>query len=145
MMDSISLSPPGQSTISQHAALALIRAYHTRQVFRALKPIAAPIVAEDDRRRYAIDMNVPVRTPDGATVCTMIVRPRSAPRLPTMLSFTIYADTVAKLVEARRAAASGYIGVVGFARGRLCSPDSSCCSARSRRRSCRSTTARGKT
>jgi putative CocE/NonD family hydrolase len=113
----------GQSTIAPRDALALIRAYHIRQVIRALKPIAAPIVAEDDRRRYVIEMNVPVRTPDGATICTMIVRPRSGPRLPTMLNFTIYADTVAKLIEARRAAASGYIGVVGFTRGKLCSPD----------------------
>ena len=113
----------GQSTITPRDALTLIRAYHTRQVIRALKSIAAPIVAEDDRRRYVIEMNVPVRTPDGATICTMIVRPRSGPRLPTMLNFTIYADTQAKLIEARRAAASGYIGVVGFARGKLCSPD----------------------
>ena len=113
----------GQSTITQPDALALIRAYHTRQVLRALVPLARAIVAEDDRRRYVIEMTVPVRSPDGATICTMIVRPRSAPRLPTMLNFTIYADTVAKLIEARRAAASGYIGVVGFARGKLCSPD----------------------
>ena len=93
----------GQSTIAPDAALALVRAYHTRQVFRALVPLAAAIVADDDRRRYAIDKQVPVRTPDGATICTMIVRPRSAPPLPTMLNFTIYADTVAKLIEARAA------------------------------------------
>jgi putative CocE/NonD family hydrolase len=113
----------GRSTITLTDALALIRAYHTRQVFRTLVPLADTIVADDDRRRYVIDRSVPVRTPDGATICTMIVRPRRAPRLPTMLNFTIYADPVAKLVEARRAAASGYVGVVGFARGKLCSPD----------------------
>lgn len=112
-----------QTTISPSDALALIRAYHTRQVFRALVPLADSIVAEDDSRRYVIDMQVPVRTPDGATVCAMIVRPRSGPRLPTMLNFTIYADVRPKLIEARRAAASGYVGVVGFTRGKLCSPD----------------------
>src|SRR6185295_10705573 len=51
------------------------------------------------------------------------VRPRHGPRVPTMLNFTIYADTLTKLVEARRAAAAGYAGVVGFTRGKLCSPD----------------------
>lgn len=113
----------GQSTISPNDALALVRAYHTRQVVRALVPLAAAVVHEDDRRRYAIDMQVPVPTPDGATICALIVRPLRGPPLPTMLNFTIYADTLAKLIEARRAAASGYIGVVGFTRGKLCSPD----------------------
>jgi putative CocE/NonD family hydrolase len=64
-----------------------------------------------------------VETPDGATVCALIVRPRNATRLPALLDFSIYADPVPKLDEARITAAHGYVGVMGFTRGKLCSPD----------------------
>jgi uncharacterized protein len=114
----------GRSLISLADALRLVKAYQTREAFRAVVPIAEPLVAEDDRRRYIIDANVPVKTPDGATVCALVVRPRvAAARLPALLNFTIYADPNTKLIEARRAASNGYIGVVGYTRGKLCSPD----------------------
>jgi uncharacterized protein len=114
----------GKTTISLPDALRLIKAFHSARVFRALLPLADSIVAEDDRRRYVIDANVPVKTPDGATVCAFVVRPRSGTaRLPALFNFTIYADVNAKLIEARRAASNGYVGVVGFTRGKLCSPD----------------------
>jgi putative CocE/NonD family hydrolase len=113
-----------KQAISLADALRLIKAYQTRQAFRTIAPLVEPLVVEDDRRRYIIEANVQVRTPDGATVCTMVVRQRSAPaRLPTLLNFTIYADTTAKLIDARRAASNGYVGVVGYTRGKLCSPD----------------------
>jgi uncharacterized protein len=114
----------GKSVISLADALRLVRAYQTRETFRAVVRIAQPLIAEDDRRRYIIDANVPVRTPDGATVCALVVRPRlAAVRLPALLNFTIYADPDAKLIDARRAASNGYVGVVGYTRGKLCSPD----------------------
>ncbi|HTL05289.1 MAG TPA: CocE/NonD family hydrolase [Gemmatimonadales bacterium] len=119
------LPRPGErGSIALGDALRLVKAWHAREALRALAAVAAPVIAADDRRRYLIETNLRVATPDGGTVCTMVVRPRRARgRLPTLLNFTIYADTLAKLVDSRRAAANGYVGVVGFSRGKLCSPD----------------------
>lgn len=120
----------GKSTITLSEALTLVRAYQVDQTYRSLRPLAAPLIAEDDRRRYLIDQNIQVKTPDGATVCAMVVRPRSlSGRVPTLLSFTIYADPSSPLDvrpmldEARRAASNGYAAVVGLTRGKGCSPD----------------------
>lgn len=117
-------SQKGKETISLDDALRLIKAYQVQQAFRAIVPLAAPLVAEDDRRRYIIDNDIQVRTPDGATVCTMVVRQRSARvRLPALLNFTIYAVPATNLAEARRAASNGYVGVIGLTRGKQCSAD----------------------
>jgi len=114
----------GKSAISLADALQLIRAYQIEEAYRSLAPLAAALIEEDDRRRYVIDKDVGVRTPDGATVCALVVRPRAASgRLPTLLNFTIYADPSRTLSEARRTAANGYAGVVGLTRGKGCSPD----------------------
>lgn len=114
----------GKSTISLADALQLIRAYQVEEAYRGLVPLAAALIEEDDRRRYVVDKDVGVRTPDGATVCALVVRPRAASgRLPALLDFTIYADPGRTLSEARRTASNGYAGVVGLTRGKGCSPD----------------------
>jgi putative CocE/NonD family hydrolase len=114
----------GKEVISLPDALRLIKAYQVQQAFRTIVPLAEPLVAADDERRYMIDRNIQVRTPDGATVCTMVVRQRSvARRLPALLNFTIYADSESNLADARRAASNGYVGVIGLTRGKGCSPD----------------------
>jgi putative CocE/NonD family hydrolase len=114
----------GKETISLADALQLIKAYQIQQAFRTIVPLADPLVAFDDERRYVIDRNIQVRTPDGATVCAMVVRQRSAARrLPALLNFTIYADSESNLADARRAASNGYAGVIGLTRGKRCSPD----------------------
>jgi putative CocE/NonD family hydrolase len=114
----------GKESISLNDALRLIKAYQVQQSFRMLRELAPPLVAEDDRRRYIIDRDIQVKTPDAATVCAMVVRQRSATRrLPALLNFTIYADSDVNLREARRAASNGYVGVEGLTRGKMCSPD----------------------
>ncbi len=112
-----------RETISLANALQLIKAYQVQQAFHTIVPLARPLVAADDDRRYIIERNIAVRTPDSATVCTMLVRPRVVRRLPALLNFTIYADTTTNLLDARRAASNGYVGVIGLTRGKLCSPD----------------------
>jgi putative CocE/NonD family hydrolase len=113
---------PGPLPIAD--ARALVRAYQIDDAYRALVPAIEPFVAEDDARRYAIGPAIPVRTPDGATVCAMVVRPRApAGRLPALLNFTIYADPITLLDEARRTASNGYVGVEGLTRGKGCSTD----------------------
>ncbi|HEY0511794.1 MAG TPA: CocE/NonD family hydrolase [Thermoanaerobaculia bacterium] len=114
----------GKRAIPLAGALALVRAYQVDQVFKDVLPLAAALIAEDDGRRYVIDRDLPVRTPDGATVCALVVRPRSASgRLPALLNFTIYADPGTTMDEARRTASNGYAGVEGLTRGKGCSPD----------------------
>ncbi|WP_051884353.1 CocE/NonD family hydrolase [Lysobacter antibioticus] len=113
-----------QPTLDRNAALALLRSYQVERSYAALAPQLPALIAADDARRYLIQRDVAVTTPDGATVCALIVRQRSAPeRLPTLLNFTIYADPVPTLNEARRSASHGYAGVIGNSRGKGCSPD----------------------
>lgn len=114
----------GTSTIALADALALVRAYQTDQVFKSVLPLAASLIEEDDRRRYVIEKDIPVKTADGATVCALVVRPRAASgRLPALLNFTIYANPGTTMDEARRTASNGYAGVEGLTRGKGCSPD----------------------
>lgn len=114
----------GKRAIAVADALTLIRAYQDEQTFRSVSPLAAALIDEDDRRRYLIDKDIAVKTADGATVCALVVRPRSvAGRLPALLNFTIYADPRTTLDEARRTASNGYAGVEGLTRGKGCSPD----------------------
>jgi putative CocE/NonD family hydrolase len=111
-----------QETIPLRAALGIVKAWHTREALSAVARVAPSVIAEDDRRRYVVETNLRVPAADGATSCTMVVRPRRATRLPALLNFTVYVDTAVKLIDARRVAANGYVGVVAYTRGKLCSP-----------------------
>jgi predicted acyl esterase len=71
---------------------------------------------------FILQRNVQVRTPDGATICALIARPRSTQRLPALLQFTIYVDSAANLADVRRSADHGYAGVIAYTRGKACSP-----------------------
>ena len=113
-----------RSRLDRNAALALVRSYQIERSYAALAPRLPALIAEDDARRYAIQRDVAVATPDGAIVCALILRQRNAPaRQPTLLNFTIYADPVPTFNEARRTASHGYAGVVGTSRGKGCSRD----------------------
>ena len=109
--------------IELNDALDLMRFYQLSLEYQALIPRTAALIQEDDARRYVIQNDVAIHTPDGATLCAQVMRPRSAAtHLPTALNFTIYAgqNTSDKL---RQAAARGYAGVVATERGKACSPD----------------------
>ncbi|MET4730429.1 putative CocE/NonD family hydrolase [Lysobacter enzymogenes] len=113
-----------RSALDRDAALALVRSYLAERSDAAMSARLPALVAGDDARRYLIQRDVTVATPDGATVCATVVRPRGAPaRRPTLLNFTIYADPVTTLNEARRSASNGYVGVTGTSRGKGCSTD----------------------
>ena len=101
----------------------LLRARLGVEAFTSFAPLIPALRDEDDARRYVVARDVPVKTPDGATVCTIVVRPRTARKLPALLNFTIYADPQVKYDEARRAASNGFAGVIGSTRGKGCSPD----------------------
>jgi uncharacterized protein len=105
-------------------ALFLIRQYHFYQDFQVWGPPARLLIAEDDARRYIADREILIKTPDGAQLDTMTVRPRSAKAsLPSLFVFTIYADDERYFGAARKCAARGYVGVVAYSRGKGHSPN----------------------
>jgi uncharacterized protein len=114
----------GKSAIPLADALKLVRYYLVAEAYRTFAVLNPTLVAEDDHRRYLAENDIMVKTPDGATVCAFVVRPRTASqRLPALLNFTIYVDPNDNLNNARMTAANGYAGVEGFTRGKACSSD----------------------
>jgi uncharacterized protein len=114
----------GKNSISLPDALRLVHDYQVEEAYRASAPLNRALVDEDDLRRYVTQKDVLVKTPDGASVCALVMRPRGASRpLPTLLNFTIYVDPGDNVTNARQTAANGYAAVVGFTRGKACSPD----------------------
>jgi putative CocE/NonD family hydrolase len=114
----------GKTSIALDDAVALLRDYQAVQAYHDSAPLVPALIAEDDSRRYVIEKDIQVKTSDGAIVCTLVARPRATGgRLPALLLFTIYVDFTDNLNDARVTAAHGYAGVVGFTRGKACSPD----------------------
>src|SRR5262249_48973553 len=114
----------GKTTVTLANALMLLHVYAAVAAYREFEGFPQALVAEDDARRYLIERGRQVRTRDGATVCAIVVRARAHPeRLPALLEFTIYADSLREMRDALLAAAHGYVGVAGFTRGKACSPD----------------------
>jgi putative CocE/NonD family hydrolase len=114
----------GKSSIELADALKLVSDYQVSEAFREPAPLFAALIAEDDARRYVTEKGIAVKTPDGATLCALTMRPRAtSSRLPTLLKFTIYVEPNYDLADARLSAAHGYAAVVGYVRGKVCSPD----------------------
>jgi predicted acyl esterase len=101
-----------------------VRSFQLATMYADVASAAASAIAEDDRRRYIIDKDRLITMADGARICTLIVRPRSGrTRSPALMQFTIYADRISNLSDARRSASNGYAGVTALTRGKGCSPD----------------------
>ena len=111
----------GKTSIELPEATALIRAYFAYEAYRQLAPLATPLGAEEDRRRYAVDDDVRIATPAGIAIHARIVRPKRAAgtKLPTLLEFTLLPSAA----DARASAAHGYVGVVAYTRGKFGKPD----------------------
>lgn len=113
------LRPKGAVTLAE--AVDLIWAYFSFNAYQSFRPLVDSLVAADYRRRYTTEKDVLIRTPDGASISAMVVRPRNdAKVLPTLLEFTIY---VYPQNNAMECAAHGYVGVVAYARGKSKSAD----------------------
>ena len=110
----------GEQRISLPQAIDLVWAYLSFDAFRSFNEVVAPLIAEDDARRYVIDDHVLVRTPQRASISAVLVRPRTPSVLPALLEFT---STVGSNYDAMDCAAHGYVGVIAYARGRALSPD----------------------
>jgi uncharacterized protein len=109
-----------KGTIPLTDAVDLIYAYFQYQAYRDSHPLIAGLNAEDDSRRYDIEWDVLIETPDKASISAVVVRPKDdSKRLPALLEFTIYVDS---RNFARECAAHGYAGIVAFTRGERRSP-----------------------
>ncbi|HEU4625785.1 MAG TPA: CocE/NonD family hydrolase [Steroidobacteraceae bacterium] len=101
----------GSVTVQQ--AIDLVWTYLAFEAFRNFGPLVPELDAQEDRRRYTTEENVPIETPDGATLSATIVRAKSAKPLPALIEFSLYVSQN----DARESAARGYVGVVAYARG----------------------------
>jgi putative CocE/NonD family hydrolase len=113
------LRPKGAVTMAE--AVDLVWTYFSFRAYRDLHPLVDPLVAADESRRYTTQEDVLIKTPGGATISALVVRPRNAARaLPALLEFTIY---VYPQNNAMECASHGYVGVIAFARGKQKSAD----------------------
>ena len=95
-----------------------------------LGPAAAAAQAPSDlaqaqreaERRFVVQSDVLVPTPDGAQIAVLIVRPRTSGKLVALLGFTIYADDRRALADSVKMAEHGYAGVIAYSRGKGRSP-----------------------
>lgn len=102
-------------------AIDLVWAYLAYDALRNFGPLVPELDGQEERRRYVTEENVPIKTPDGATLSATVVRAKSAKPSPALLEFVL---TVSQN-DARESAARGYIGIVAYARGVYGSPDKS--------------------
>lgn len=110
--------------IGQADAVKLVRAYLAHRMHAETQPHLPALIAADEQRRYEIADDVLIRTPDGATLSAIVVRPQNAREpLPGVLVFNIYTDEAGNRQLAMTAAARGYAGIVADTRGKRLSPD----------------------
>ena len=103
-----------EDSIAQTDAVALVWSYLAYDAYRSFGPDVIALNAEEDRRRYTFEGNVLIKTPDGASIAAVLVRPNGAAApLPALLEFTIYDSQK----YAKECAAHGYVGVVAYTRG----------------------------
>jgi len=114
----------GATTLAVADSIDLLRTYAAARMYREIGPLVEALTAQDSAHRYETQRDVPIRTPDGATVTATVVRPRGARgKLPALLEFTIYANAQRALVEPTLSASHGYAGVLAYSRGKGASPD----------------------
>lgn len=87
-----------------------------------LMPASQPLLRAELERRFFVQDDILIPTPDGASVAAILVRPKLAARVPSLLNFTIYARDDFALSDAVEMAAHGYAGMVAYARGKGRSP-----------------------
>lgn len=122
-LDAALAKAAGKQRLPLAEALDLVRAYQVHATYSAFLPLFDAALKEDDARRYAIDREALVRTPDGAGIATLVVRPAKTAPLPALLSFTIYANDDWAWADAKKMAAYGYVGIVAYTRGKGHSTD----------------------
>lgn len=113
-----------QTPLDIKHATRMLRVYQDQLVYQQILPISKQIIAEDRKRRFIIEDDAIISTPDGAKLSAIVVRSKNqkAPTATAMM-FNIYTNYQRNLNSAINAASRGYIGVVADARGKRLSPD----------------------
>ena len=111
-------------TLTRKQSLNLLANYQLYKVYEQILPIALPRLKVEQNKRYEIQTDVLVKTPDGATISAIFVRKRGdTKKRPTAFQFSIYADEAWHIKTAMHAASHGYVGVIANTRGKGKSPD----------------------
>lgn len=114
----------GTTHLSQPEEIELVSAYLSARAFDSIAPVVNAAIAEDDARRYDIQQDVLIKTPYGATLSAMVVRPKHmTSREPAALFTAVETRPAFELYQAKYAAAHGYVGVSSDTRGKRLSPD----------------------
>lgn len=113
-----------QTPLDIKHATRMLRVYQDQLVYQQILPISKQVIAKDRKRRFIIEDNVIISTPDGAKLSAIVVRSKNQ-RTPasTAMMFNIYTNYQRNLNSAINAASRGYVGVVADARGKRLSPD----------------------
>lgn len=92
------------------------------QLYRVLAdviPVTTASFALENNKRYVIEPEVMITSPEGIELSATIVRKRNdRQKRPAALQFTIYADVDAHIMTATHAAAHGYVGIIANSRGK---------------------------
>ncbi|MEW6997211.1 CocE/NonD family hydrolase [Colwelliaceae bacterium BS250] len=115
----------GLPKLNASQAIQLIVNAHLYRVLARVIPTSHTLISIENNKRYDIQPDVLIKTPDGIELSATIVKKRQAKsKRPTALQFTIYADESTHINTAIHAAVHGYVGVVANSRGkRLSSND----------------------
>ena len=87
------------------------------------KPETEAQIRAEAERRYIVEDDILVATPDGARIAVLVVRPRGDEKRVALLNFTIYANDRWSFADAMKMADHGYAGVIAYTRGKGRSPD----------------------
>ncbi|WCO03177.1 CocE/NonD family hydrolase [Psychroserpens ponticola] len=104
--------------ISQEIAIDLVKKYFLSMVFSSTRAIYFEEIAQDHKRRYAINDSIVISMKDGAEVSIVVVKRKgnTTTKKSTILVSSIYAGT--NETAAMLAASKGYIGVIANTRGK---------------------------
>jgi putative CocE/NonD family hydrolase len=105
-------------------AINLISNYQLYKVYETVLPITTQIISSEQNKRYLVQTDVLIKTPDGAMISAIVVRKRGDhKKRPSAFQFSIYADEAGHIREAIHAVAHGYVGVIATTRGKAKSPN----------------------
>ena len=109
----------GLPQLTTDQAVDLIVNAHLYRVLARVLPVTDKILKIENNKRYDIEPDVLIKTPDGIELSATIVRKKNTSnKRPTALQFTIYANEAGQIKTATHAAAHGYVGIVANSRGK---------------------------
>ena len=103
-------------------AADIIAARQSIIAWEHLQPALEPLLRADTERRFIVDDKLTIPTSDGGRIAAILVRPRTAAKVATLLDFTIYAQHFFGIAGAVEMAGNGYAGMTAYTRGKEWSP-----------------------